>query len=168
MNKERQPGSLTPEDFTPEWIDRFWSKVDRSGICWLWTGGKSGDSYGCVCTKALPYPKPQEYSHRIAWMFTNGPIPDGLFVLHECDTPACVRPSHLFLGTQFDNMRDMTTKGRRPPSANLRLSDEDVASIRRDYAAGGVTFFELASDYDISFQHAHAIVRGKKRTGKAA
>src|SRR6185436_8652420 len=49
----------------------------------------------------------------IAWTEANGPIPNGMQVLHRCDNPPCVNPAHLFLGTQTDNMRDMTAKGRR-------------------------------------------------------
>ena len=51
-------------------------------------------------------------AHRWAWMLVHGSIPDGLHVLHRCDNPPCFRPSHLFLGTDADNARDMASKGR--------------------------------------------------------
>lgn len=52
-------------------------------------------------------------AHRLSWQIANGSIPDGLQVLHHCDNGACIRPDHLFVGTQADNMRDMDAKGRR-------------------------------------------------------
>lgn len=51
-------------------------------------------------------------AHRIAWEMTHGTIPMGLYVLHRCDTPACVNPEHLFLGDQTVNMQDAKRKGR--------------------------------------------------------
>lgn len=88
---------------------RFWRKVDKSGECWIWTGARA--------------PPPWDYgkfrldgravdAHRVSWEFSYGPIPDGLWVLHRCDVPGCVRPEHLFLGTAQDNSRDMMRKGR--------------------------------------------------------
>ena len=50
-------------------------------------------------------------AHRIAWQIAYGPIPAGLLVLHTCDNPGCVNPVHLYIGTQKDNMRDMSIRG---------------------------------------------------------
>ena len=68
-------------------------------------------------------------AHRMAWEITNGPIPNGLFVLHRCDNPACVNPDHLFLGTQLTNIRDAMTKGRMPLDHLPEASR--IAAIRR-------------------------------------
>lgn len=87
--------------------DRFWVKVEKTADCWLWCGAPGGEGYGCIRIAGHAV-----RAHRVAWELTNGPIPDGLWVLHRCDNRKCVNPAHLFLGTQSDNMRDMHNKGR--------------------------------------------------------
>jgi hypothetical protein len=53
------------------------------------------------------------YAHRYAWFEVNGPIPEGMHVLHTCDNPACVNIKHLWLGTNLDNMKDRDSKKRQ-------------------------------------------------------
>lgn len=78
--------------------------------CWLWTGCASPKGYGIVMER----PK-RVLIHRRMWEIANGvSIPSGLLVCHRCDTPACINPDHLFLGTHGDNVRDMYRKGRQP------------------------------------------------------
>jgi HNH endonuclease len=92
--------------------------------CLIWTGSHKGmhknGRYGTIAVS----------THRLAWELANGPIPEGMHVLHRCDTPACCNPDHLFLGTQTDNMADKTRKGRarnggtgklKPPERRPRL-----------------------------------------------
>ena len=86
---------------------RFFSRVDHTGKCWLWVGAVTSRGYGWFVAKGR-----QWTAHRFSWHISRGPIPDGLFVCHHCDTPRCVRPQHLFLGTHADNMADMKAKGR--------------------------------------------------------
>ena len=93
---------------TPEAAARFWTKVEKTEGCWLWRGALSRKGYGSFRADAIG----GRQSHRVAWELTHGPIPDGLFVLHRCDTPRCVNPAHLWLGTAADNSRDMALKGR--------------------------------------------------------
>ena len=87
---------------TPE--QRFWSKVRKTPKCWLWIGPRNGD-YGRPW-----YAGKRIYAHRLAWLLTHGCLKK--CILHKCDTPLCVRPSHLFVGTRRDNNRDMAAKGR--------------------------------------------------------
>jgi hypothetical protein len=87
--------------------DRFWSHVDRSGECWIWTASDTG-----VYGQFHPTPARRVTAHRFAYELTHGCVPAGLWVLHHCDVPLCVRPEHLYAGTREDNMRDMLDRGR--------------------------------------------------------
>lgn len=82
---------------------------DDPNQCWLWTGPVNNTGYGLAFFK-----NKQTLAPRSSWEVHNGPIPDGMYVLHRCDTPACINPAHLFLGTAMDNTRDMIAKGRAP------------------------------------------------------
>lgn len=97
----------------PTDTERFWAKVDRTGACWLWVAGVDRRGYGRFWARGH-----QHGAHREAYRLTYGEIPDGLFVCHRCDTPLCVRPSHLFLGSHAENMQDMVQKGRGSKSAH--------------------------------------------------
>lgn len=91
----------------------FWAKVDTSGECWVWTGMRDPKGYGRLSRKRVS-PAPI-LVHRYSWRLAGNAIPDGLAILHRCDNPPCVRPSHLFVGTLTDNNRDMRAKGRGAP-----------------------------------------------------
>jgi hypothetical protein len=87
---------------------RFWDFVEKTSECWIWTGGNTPRGYGIFC----PTGSKKMYSHRFSYELHIGRIPNGMFVCHACDNPACIRPDHLFLGTARDNTMDMVTKGR--------------------------------------------------------
>lgn len=87
--------------------EKFWPKVEKTKTCWLWIASTRGKGYGAFGADGK-----NQYAHRASWEIHYGPIPDGLWVLHHCDTPACVNPQHLFLGTNADNMQDCVAKGR--------------------------------------------------------
>lgn len=92
---------------------RFWAKViiiNDVDSCWNWTGAKYKCGYGHSIRPDDAYKTTS--AHRVAWMITNGEIPQGRCVLHRCDNKTCVRPSHLFLGTKKDNTQDAISKGR--------------------------------------------------------
>lgn len=93
--------------------DRFWNYVDKTDTCWLWTGAKDRRGYGRFrCGFKINGTRRSETASRFSWALLNGPIPDGLDVCHHCDTPPCVNPAHLFIGTRQDNVDDMIAKGR--------------------------------------------------------
>lgn len=95
--------------------ERFWEKVDKSGDCWVWTGALGGRGYGYIAKPGGSAANPGAHmipAHRVSWEIANGQIPDGLLVCHHCDNPRCVRPDHMFLGTDLDNARDRERKGR--------------------------------------------------------
>lgn len=87
-------------------------------------------------------PNKARLAHRISWAIHHGEIPQGFGVLHKCDTPACVRPDHLFLGTQRDNNLDRDKKGR----AASKLKPEQVLAIREDDRL----YRLIAADYGIT------------------
>jgi len=88
--------------------ERFWGKVDKSKECWLWLGATT-EGYG-----QFGIGRKNVHAHRFAYEVTYGKIPEGLFILHKCDNPSCVRPDHLFCGTNQENMQDAYDKGRGP------------------------------------------------------
>lgn len=88
--------------------ERFWEKVDKSGECWVWTASTHHQwGYG-----HFKFRGKVAQAHRVSWEMHNGPIPEGLLVCHRCDNPPCIRPAHLFLGTDADNATDMVAKRR--------------------------------------------------------
>lgn len=143
--------------------ERFWSKVDKSGECWEWTGALRGDGYGTFgLGRAVDG---YTYAHRFSFELTRGPIPEGLVVCHHCDNRRCVKPDHLFLGTKKDNQQDMVAKGRslRGERHNLaQLTEPQVLEIRSLWAAGGLAQAAIAERFGTNKANVSQIVRGKK------
>lgn len=134
--------------------ERFESKCEPIPIagCVIWTGASVPFGYGVI-----RFDGRQQYAHRVAWQLGVGQIPDGMSVLHRCDTPSCVAVHHLFLGTLSDNTQDMLRKGRGaggPPkgdrnpmrlyrgllsgdrNGNAKLTWPKIRDIRRSYESG--------------------------------
>lgn len=164
---------------------RFWAFVQRADSCWLWMG-HTCRGYGYFGLA----PGRKVRAHRLSWMLLRGPIPDGLWVLHNCpggDNPRCVNPAHLWLGTALENRRDADAKGRtavgdRHPSRTqperrprgeahwkARLTAEQVNEIRGRYIPGRtkhgrVTRRQLATEYGISKRQIDNILGGQQWT----
>lgn len=135
---------------TPE--ERFWEKVDRSGDCWLWTAAIGRDGYGVFGWSAQ---RKALKAHRASVELQTGrPVPKGKIVMHLCDVRACVRPSHLQVGTQTDNMRHMVEANRHSGKLN-----QDKASLLRWLVRNGVTQAGAARLMGISATQASRVVR---------
>lgn len=127
--------------------ERLDSHSRREGECLVWTFGRDRDGYGRVSI-ARKYKR----VHRVSWEISNGPIPDGLDVLHHCDNPPCRKESHLFLGTQAENTADKVRKNRHSvgvKNGRAKLTNNDVREIRLQYARGGITQRELAIAFNL-------------------
>ena len=164
----------------PDLIVRFWSRVDKTGPvparfpelgpCWIWRGTrlkrrKTGlESYGSFATAKSVH----VLAHRFSWMLTNGLVSSGLVVCHACDNPPCVRPEHLFVGTQAENLADMREKGRarfnRFPAGTAhpksKITPEVAAEARRLHGAG-VSLAKIGARVGLHPSTVHDIVTGK-------
>ena len=112
-------------------INKFWSRVNKTETCWNWTGPRDKKGYGLGIYNKGRQPR----IHRQSYELNIGPIPQGLHVLHKCDNPSCVRPDHLFLGTNFDNIQDRNKKGRMNHAkgeqvSHCKLTPQQVLEIR--------------------------------------
>lgn len=140
---------------------RFWSKVEKTEDCWLWTDRNLNKGYGRIPEKGKG--SRLLSAHRLAWELYYGPIPDGMFVLHTCDVRRCVCPRHLWLGTHADNMADCLSKGRKAHLHGERngwakLTREDVLDIR----ASTDSRSKIALKYGIHFMHVSRLRGGRR------
>lgn len=141
---------------------RFWLKVEKSDGCWLWMSVRKVAGYGYLAAgrkRRLP-------AHRLSWELHNGPIPDGLWVLHHCDNPPCVRPDHLFLGTAKQNADDREGKGRHPHG----MDPDKVALIGKARAlrSDGLTYVAIGERLGVTKMRAYALVKLQNAIPQAA
>ena len=149
LNGHSRKGKIEP------FSDRFWKKVDKTNPngCWEWMAYKDEKGYGHI--KMPGRNGLLKYAHRVSWILTHGDIPEGMEVCHKCDNPRCVNPSHLFLGSHTDNMRDALSKNRFSGT----LSQENVIEIRQEFQ-NGKKQQELAEEYDVSQGQISRIING--------
>jgi len=139
---------------------RFWSHVDKSGDCWLWTRGVNQCGYGGFGIASGK----MKLAHRVSWQLTHGDIPSGMCVCHRCDNPACVNPDHLYVGTHSDNMKDRRDRGRQPRGmkhTDRLLTDAFISSVNRQLSAG-LNQREVAQRLGVSQMTISRAVRGRR------
>lgn len=172
--------------------ERYWLQVEKDGPtpphcpqigpCWTWRGTRDSNGYGLFLIQRRDVRR----AHRYAWELEHGQIPDGLHACHHCDNPSCVRPEHIFIGTQFDNMRDCARKGRtfaqrfpelmprgerhgfalhpeRRPRGERHprhvLTDALVMALRQRFA-NGEQLRDISGDTKLSINTLRAAIRG--------
>ena len=149
-------------------MDRFWNKIIKyASGCWHWNG--------CIVRGygQIRWQGKLIYVHRLSWIIHNGSIPVGMMVCHKCDTPICVNPDHLFLGTAKDNGADKANKhraarllGEQNPYAKLtafqaiqakagHANGESCTSIARRFHVDRTTISKIVNG--VNWKHLHGI-----------
>ena len=139
--------------------ERFEAKFTKAEGCWEWRAFKNSKGYG-----ALYFNGRQRLAHRVAYQLYVGEIPAGLCVCHRCDNRGCVNPTHLFLGTQADNVHDCEDKGRDvhpfgEKHGRSKLTNEQIIEIRARHSDGAQNV-DLAKEFGVSQPTISMIVCG--------
>lgn len=150
-------------EISAEWVQRFnakWQK-DEKTECWMWIGAKADKGYGEI---KIPKTRRQIPAHRLSYMIKYGEIQQGKCVLHRCDTPSCVNPDHLFVGTKKDNSLDMVSKMRHcygERQGSHKLTEKDVLIIH-SLVKFGVKQNRIAQMFGVTGMHITRIKRGER------
>lgn len=143
-----------PRVITSDPIKIFWKNIVKSGGCWEYQKCISTGGYGRLCIK-----RKFISAHRFSYELHHGSIPEGMFVCHTCDNPPCVNPSHLWLGTNEDNQKDMIDKNRNKKGSEhwkSKLTKEQVLNIKKELIEGK-TGYQLAKKYGVHHQTIYSI-----------
>lgn len=144
--------------FSANVINRFWSKVDKTGHCWEWTSSKHNKGYGQLSVNGST-----KTAHRMSWMIhNNSDIPSDMCVCHSCDNPSCVNPDHLFLGSHADNVNDKVSKNRHAVGEKhgmSKLTDEDIRCIRIARSVDRLSCEKIALRYNVAYSVIERICR---------
>jgi hypothetical protein len=172
MKKFKQDPTL-PQGFSHTFRKRFWSKIAKTDSCWLWVGG-SNNGYGMISPGKDGVNN--VLAHRISWMLHNGPIPDGMDILHNCpsgDNSLCVNPAHLRPGTHAENMADKVKKGRqyRPNPDTIRGENNNASKfttgdivVMRQLRSMGYTLYKIAGFFGVGHGTTGKICRRERWT----
>jgi hypothetical protein len=125
---------------SPQDLARFRDLILIGPGCWEWTGKRFNSGYGCFRMRGEA-----RLAHRVMMALVQAGIPEGACVLHHCDNPPCVRPSHLFFGGHRDNALDAISKGR------MRGPAVSSVAVRHQLAAG-VSQSRIAREAGVSRQ----------------
>lgn len=151
--------------------ERFDAKVEKSDGCWIWTAARTRDGYGSFWSgeyrNGVPGVPIMVLAHRWAFEHFVGSVPEGMNVCHSCDVPACVNPSHLFVGTQRDNVSDCISKGRHW-KGRRSLTTAEAVNVRSRYRGEYGDLKRLAAEFNVSTKVIANIVRDLPRSGRLA
>lgn len=145
----------------PPLKERFWAQVRRADTCLLWTGAVTYDGYGMI-SETVDGKRLKHMTHRLSYQWAHGEIPNGQQVMHTCDTPACVNPAHLTLGTAKDNAEDRMRKHRACHRNCLSKGEADA--IRARYQQGDITYKQVSKIFDVHTCTVQRIVKGQTHT----
>lgn len=141
--------------------DVIFSQIECVDDCWEWQG-RIANGYAKIWHDNL-----DSRVHRIIYQLCVGEIPNGLFVLHSCDNRRCVNPSHLFTGTQQDNIDDMFQKNRQPNFKGqnnnaAKLTEDDILQIKKLHGQNRYTQNEISDMFNVSRRLVGMIVNGQR------
>ncbi|GAG00515.1 unnamed protein product, partial [marine sediment metagenome] len=139
---------------------KFWRHVDKRNHdeCWPWTGPLRGKGYGHINHMSSM----NLSAHRVSWILHNGFVPEGKLVLHRCDNPACVNPSHLYIGTYSDNNMDREYRNPGTSGRPSTIGARNTQLIIDFYKSGKFKQTQLSKIFGISRAQVSRICTGKQ------